>query len=127
MLAEGGIAMKTLGLSFAAVALCLASAMPAQAVTKFDGAWNLQFVTQRGTCDSYNFTVNVNNGIVSHPNLVRFHGRVQNSGSVKASVAVMDKFASGSGKLAASTGRGTWSGYSGQDRCGGYWIAQKAT
>ena len=119
--------MKTLGLSVAAVALCLASAVPAHAVTKFDGAWNLKFITQRGTCDTYNFTVNVNNGIVTHPNLVRFHGVVANSGAVKASVTVMDKFASGTGKLAASTGRGTWSGYSGQDRCGGYWTAEKAS
>jgi hypothetical protein len=51
---------------------------------------------------------------------------VQNSGAVSASVAVMDKTASGSGKLSAATGRGTWSGHSGPDRCGGYWTAQKA-
>ncbi len=120
--------MKTAGLSIAAVALCLASAVPANAaVTKYDGAWNLQFVTQRGSCDTYNFTVNVNNGLVTHPNLVRFHGRVLNSGAVNASVIVMDKSASGSGRLTAAAGRGTWSGYSGQTRCGGYWTAQKAT
>jgi hypothetical protein len=122
----GGIVMKTLGLSIAAAALCLASAAPANAAMRFDGAWNLKFVTQRGSCDSYNFTVNVNHGIVSHPNLVRFHGRVANSGTVSASVGVMDKYASGSGRLAGAAGRGTWSGYSGQDRCGGYWTAQKA-
>src|ERR1700690_2976487 len=104
--------MKTLGLSMAAVALCLASAVPANAAMRFDGSWNLQFVTQRGSCEpTYNFTVNVNNGIVTHPNLVRFSGRVTNSGGVNASVAVMDKFASGSGKLAGMTGRGSWSGY----------------
>ncbi len=118
--------MRTLGLSVAAAALCLASAVPANAAMRFDGSWNLQFVTQRGACDTYNFTVNVNNGVVTHPNLVRFHGRVLKSGAVSASVAVMDKFASGSGKLSAATGRGVWSGYSGQDRCGGYWVAQKA-
>jgi len=120
------IAMKTFGLSIAAVALCLASAVPANAAMRYDGAWNLQFVTQRGSCDTYNFTVNVNNGIVTHPNLVRFYGRVRNSGAVSASVTVMDKYASGSGRLASTTGRGTWSGYSGQTRCGGYWTAQKA-
>ena len=119
--------MRTLGLSIAAAALCLASAAPADAAMRFDGAWNLQFVTQRRSCDTYNFTVNVNNGIVSDPNLVRFNGVVRNSGAVNASVAVMDKFASGSGKLAGATGRGTWSGYSGPDRCGGYWTAQKAS
>src|SRR5437764_5081008 len=103
----GGIAMKTLGLSIAAAALCLASAVPANAAMRFDGAWNLQFVTQRGSCDTYNFTVNVNNGVVTHPNLVRFQGHVLNSGAVNASVKVMDKSASRSGKLAGAAGRGT--------------------
>ena len=97
--------MKTFGLSIAAAALCLASAVPANAAMRFDGAWNLQFVTQRGSCDIYNFTVNVNNGVVTHPNLVRFRGRVANTGAVNASVTVMDKSASGSGKLRAERPR----------------------
>ena len=118
--------MKKLGLTVAAIALCLGTAIPANAATKFDGSWNLQFLTQRGQCDTYNFTVNVNNGVVSHPNLVRFHGVVANSGAVRASVGVMDKFASGTGKLAGASGKGTWSGYAGQSRCAGVWTAQKA-
>ena len=40
----------------------------AQARSAYDGSWGLVFVTQRGACEpSYNFTVNVSDGIVSHP------------------------------------------------------------
>ncbi|WMT76856.1 hypothetical protein [Bradyrhizobium sp. Ash2021] len=45
----------------------------------YDGSWDLVFVTQRKTCDaSYRFTVDVTNGIITHPNLVRFRGYVAN-------------------------------------------------
>jgi hypothetical protein len=48
----------------------------------FDGSWDLVFVTLRGTCDSsFSFTVDVTNGIVTHPNLVRFRGYVAKSGA----------------------------------------------
>ena len=41
----------------------------ANARARFDGTWNLQFVTQRGACNAtYTFDVNIANGIVSHPN-----------------------------------------------------------
>jgi hypothetical protein len=86
----------------------------------------LVFVTQRGACDSsYSFTVDVTDGIVTHPNLVRFRGYVAKSGAVRASVTVQDKYASGAGKLSANTGRGTWNGRSGSARCSGYWTAQR--
>jgi hypothetical protein len=91
----------------------------------YDGSWNLRFVTQRGACDpTYNFSVNVNNGVVTHPNLVRFRGHVARSGAVRASVTVQDKYASGSGRLSGNSGRGTWSGYSGS-ACSGYWTAER--
>ena len=91
----------------------------------YDGAWSLNFVTQRGACTSYNFNVNIANGTVSHPNLVRFRGRVAAGGHVRASVIVQDKFAAGSGLLSGSSGRGTWTGRDSSSRCSGYWTAQK--
>jgi len=98
----------------------------AQARSPYDGSWDLVFVTQRGACDpTYNFTVNITDGVVTHPNLVRFHGRVARSGAVRASVTVQNKFASGSGRLASNSGRGSWSGYSGNARCSGYWTARR--
>jgi hypothetical protein len=98
----------------------------AEARSLYDGSWDLVFATRSGTCDpTYNFTVNINNGVITHPNLVKFKGSVAPSGAVRASVTVQDKYASGSGKLSNTTGRGTWSGYSGTARCSGYWTAQR--
>jgi hypothetical protein len=92
----------------------------------YDGSWSLAFVTQSGACDpTYNFSVNVTNGVITHPNIVRFRGHVARSGAVRASVTVQDKYASGSGRLSGASGRGTWSGHSGGARCSGYWTAQR--
>jgi hypothetical protein len=98
----------------------------AQASSAYDGSWDLRFVTQRGACDpTYNFSVNITDGVVTHPNLVKFSGHVVRSGAVHASVTVPDKYASGSGRLSSNSGRGSWSGYSGGARCSGYWTAQR--
>ena len=114
-------------LIFATIAGCLAVlTCAAEARPLHDGSWGLLFVTQRGACDStYNFSVNINNGIVTHPNLARFRGYVARSGAVRASVTVGDKHASGTGKLSQNVGRGTWHGYSGTARCSGYWTARR--
>lgn len=111
----------------ATIAVCLAALTnTAEARSLYDGSWDLVFVTQRGACDSrYNFSVNINDGIVTHPNLARLRGYVARSGAVRASVTVQDKYASGSGKLSNNNGRGTWRGYSGTSRCSGYWTAQR--
>ena len=101
-------------------------AFTAEARSPYDGSWDLVFATQRGTCDAtYNFSVNINDGIITHPNLVKFKGNVTPSGAVRASVTVQDKFASGTGKLSGNSGRGTWSGYSGTARCSGLWTAKR--
>jgi hypothetical protein len=77
---------------------CLTLATTAEARTSYDGSWNLVFITQRGSCDpTYNFSVNINDGVVTHPNLVKFRGSVGRSGAVRASVTVHDKYASGRG------------------------------
>jgi len=116
--------MKTPSLWMIAAVCFVAPA--AQAHSAYDGSWDLAFVTQRGACDpSYNFTVNITDGIVTHPNLVRFKGYVAKTGSVRASVTVQDKFASGTGRLSGASGRGTWSGHTGSARCSGYWTAQR--
>ena len=104
----------------------LAVSPAAMAASAYDGSWNLTFITQRGACEpSYDFVVNISNGIVSHPNLLKLRGRVARSGSAYASVSVGEKYASGSGKLTRVSGRGIWSGRSGNARCAGYWTAQR--
>jgi hypothetical protein len=109
------------------VGFIAALASTAEGRSLYDGSWDLLFVTQRGNCDStYNFAVNVDNGIITHPNLVKFRGYVARSGAVRASVAVPDKYASGTGKLSQNVGSGTWRGYSGSARCSGYWTARRS-
>jgi len=118
--------MKRLLFSATMAGCLVAFASVTQARSVYDGSWDLVFVTQRGACDpTYNFTVNISNGVVTEPNLVRFRGYVAKSGAVRASVTVQDKYASGSGRLSSNSGRGTWSGYAGNARCSGYWTAQR--
>jgi hypothetical protein len=118
--------MKKLSLCATAIICFVALAHAANARSAYDGTWDLVFVTQRGACDpTYNFTVNISNGVVTHPNLVKFRGYVAKSGAVRASVTVQDKYASGSGRLSSVSGRGTWSGYAGSARCAGYWTARR--
>jgi hypothetical protein len=118
--------MKKLSLCATATICFVALACTAHARSVYDGSWNLVFVTQRGACDpTYNFTVNISNGVVTHPNLVKFRGYVAKSGAVRATVTVQDKYASGSGRLSSVSGRGTWRGYAGNARCSGYWTAQR--
>jgi hypothetical protein len=123
---DGEPSMKTFSLWMIAAACLVTPASLAHARSAYDGSWDLVFVTQKGTCDpSYNFTVNISDGMVTHPNLVKFKGYVAKSGSVHASVTVHDKFASGTGRLFGSSGRGRWSGRAGSARCSGYWTAQR--
>ena len=118
--------MKTSSLWMIAAACVLAPLSATHAHSAYDGSWELVFVTQRGSCDpSYNFSVNISDGTVTHPNLVRFRGYVATSGAVRASVTVHDKFASGTGRLFGTSGRGRWSGRAGSVRCTGYWTAQR--
>ena len=83
-----------------ACASTLLLAADAEARTGYDGIWNLAFITQSGPCDpTYDFPVDITNGVITQPNLVRFRGN--------------------------ASGRGTWSGHAGNARCTGYWTAQR--
>jgi hypothetical protein len=60
--------MMTKFLFSAAIVGCVAFGSVAEAGSNYDGSWDLAFVTQRGACEpAYNFTVNINNGGVTHP------------------------------------------------------------
>jgi hypothetical protein len=114
------------GASILAFVATASTASIAAAGTIYDGQWNLTITTERGTCEaSYHFVVDINNGIVSHPNLVKLHGRVAKGGSVQVSVSAAGKTAAGAGRMSRSSGRGRWTGHSGQDRCSGSWAAQR--
>jgi hypothetical protein len=119
--------MKRLLLAIVLSCACPALVTTADARSSYDGTWNLTFFTQRGACDqTYNFLVNINNGVVTSPAFPKFRGFVASSGAVRASVTVRDKYASGSGRLAGNAGRGSWTGHSGRERCAGSWAAQRS-
>jgi hypothetical protein len=92
------------------ICLVLAGSHPlisrqAFAGTRFDGTWNLVFVTQRGDCDpTYSFTLDVVNGNITHPNILTFRGRVAPSGAVVASVRVRTEVRVGIWKAVRSVG-----------------------
>lgn len=112
--------------SVLALAAVASTASIASASSPYDGRWSLSIVTQKGACDAYNFPVNIENGHVSVPGLVRANGRVTAKGAVRVTVAVQDKSASGSGRLSLGSGSGRWSGKSGEARCSGTWTAQRS-
>jgi hypothetical protein len=101
-------------------------ASPAGARSPYDGQWDITFVTQSGDCNPvYTYSILIENGVISSPAVQSFSGNVTNAGIVHAAVAVQEKRASGSGKLTSVVGRGTWKGYSGDQRCAGAWTAQR--
>ena len=118
--------MKKYLVAILAGLVCVLLAVDAEA-RSFDGQWNITFVTQSGDCNpTYNFSLSIENGVITSPNAETFRGNVTSSGAVRASVAVQEKRASGSGKLTGVVGRGTWSGWSGEHRCAGSWTAQRS-
>ena len=95
--------------------------------SSYDGSWNITFVTQSGNCSpTYSYLVSIENGVITSPNVATFRGTVSGSGAVRASVTVQEKRASGSGNLTGVRGRGTWIGWSGEQRCVGSWTAERA-
>ena len=112
--------------SLLALVAVASTASFANAGTPYDGRWSLSITTTRGSCETYNFPVEITNGQVSFPGLARANGRVTGKGSVRVFVSAMGKSANGSGKLSMSSGSGSWSGSSGEERCSGHWTAQRA-
>ncbi len=112
--------------SVLALAAVASTVSIASASSPYDGRWSLSIVTQHGTCDTYNFPVNISNGAVTFPGLVKASGRVTAKGGVRVFVAAGTKSASGSGKLSLGSGSGRWTGRSGDARCSGSWTAQRA-
>jgi hypothetical protein len=108
--------------------VCVAAvATEAPARTPYDGAWSVLIVTSRGECDrAYRYGISIVDGrIVYDGGMVNMSGRVSGNGSVYVTVSAGGARANGSGRLSRSAGRGSWSGYSGQNRCSGYWQAER--
>jgi hypothetical protein len=111
------------------IAFFCVAAMPdmASAQRVFDGQWSVLIVTQRGNCDrAYRYGVSIRSGHVSYEGgMVNFTGRVAANGAVRVRVTSGNAFANGTGRLNRNAGQGNWSGQSGNDRCSGYWTAER--
>ena len=108
-----------------AAAVAVSDFGTAAAGNTYDGSWSITTSTDRGSCGTNYFQVQIYNGKITHANLVKLRGRVSSGGGAYVSVVVGDRTARGSGRLSGSSGRGRWSGRSGSERCSGSWTAQR--
>lgn len=117
------------GVAAAVVAAAAMSAsVPSALAASFDGNWSVLIVTQRGPCDSaYRYGLSIQNGVVFYQGSapVNVSGRVSGNGSVSVRVWAGSQSASGSGRLARGSGRGTWRGVGSAGTCSGYWTAEQ--
>jgi hypothetical protein len=99
---------------------------PAQALPSYDGIWSVVIITRAGICDpSYRYPIRISNGHVINAGKSQVHisGRVGKNGAVVVNVSSEGKSAIGTGRLAANTGGGSWSG--GNGACAGVWQAER--
>jgi len=115
---------------FVISALGLAAALPAprpaEAVPSFDGVWSVVILTRAGICEpAYRYPIRITNGHVINAGKSSAHitGRVGKNGAVVVNVSQGDKTAIGTGRLAANSGGGSWSG--GNGVCSGVWQAER--
>lgn len=92
----------------------------------YDGTWNVVFATTRGTCSSgYSVPFTVVGARVTSAGGGRVSGSVNRGGGVAVKVSVGASRASGGGRLAGTSGAGSWSGIIQGDRCSGTWQASR--
>jgi hypothetical protein len=95
----------------------------APAAASFDGTWTVSIITTKGVCEAgMALPIQISAGrVASGHSEVSVTGRVAESGGITVSVIQGIKRAFGLGKLAGSSGSGTWRG----GPCSGTWTAQR--
>lgn len=114
---------------FAALAVTAvpSTADAARASGAYNGTWNVVFATTRGNCSSgYSVPFQVMGSRVSSAGGGRVSGSVSRGGLVAVNVSVGASKASGGGRLARTSGTGSWSGIITGDRCSGTWQATRS-
>jgi hypothetical protein len=109
-----------------ATAATLPALRSAEAVPGYDGIWSVVIITKEGICDpSYRYPIRISNGHVGNAGTatVSITGKVGKNGAVTVNVSTGDKTATGTGRLAATSGGGSWSG--GNGACSGVWQAER--
>jgi hypothetical protein len=116
----------------AAAALAATAALPGAADARmvrggsYDGVWNVTFATTRGTCSSgYSVPFTVTGSRVNSAGGGRVSGSVNRAGAVAVQVSVGASHAAGGGRLAGTSGAGSWRGIIQGDNCSGTWQATR--
>jgi hypothetical protein len=114
-----------------AAAAMAAAALPgtaeARAGGSYDGTWNVVFATTRGTCSSgYSVPFAVTGTRVMSAGGGRVSGSVNRLGGVAVQVSVGSSHATGGGRLAGTSGGGSWRGVIQGDNCSGTWQATRS-
>jgi hypothetical protein len=95
-------------------------------VTGYDGYWNVQIITDAGACDrAYSFPVRIAGGRVLSGGGARVSGSVGRGGGVVVRVSSGGSYATGSGRLGAGFGSGSWRGQGSAGFCSGRWQATR--
>jgi hypothetical protein len=119
--------MQTTLLATGTAAVALLANAPALAQQQFDGRWSVEIVTESGTCDrAYRYAIVVENGRVRYGGQEAFQisGSIAPNGNVQGSIARGQDRAEVRGRVAGTTGAGTWR-TSGGRICAGRWSAEK--
>jgi len=100
----------------------------AYAETSFDGSWSVQITMDRGNCEPINrLTVDIRDRAMQYAgeSAVSIQGPVVNDGQVRVRLVRGDHKVTGSGRLSASSGAGTWHGTGLASSCAGRWSAER--
>ena len=90
----------------------------------FDGSWRVSINSRTSACQSGTLPIQVRDGkLISGNPGVNISGQVADSGALRVVVGDGVRKASGTGKLSATGGSGTWSG--GAGLCSGTWVAER--
>jgi hypothetical protein len=109
-----------------ALGVVAGTAATAAARTAYDGMWSVVVAAESGTCSgSYRYPVAIVNGNVRHAEqgeqMFDVRGRVGADGRVNVEVSSGDLRAYGVGRLAGTSGGGTWR----SSGCAGSWRAAR--
>ncbi len=114
---------------FAATAIFLFHpSKSANAQANLDGSWSVLIITESGECDrAYRYAIRIKGGQIIYEGEtgITLTGRVDGNGQLTATVQRGEQRATGSGRLAGSSGTGTWKGQSNTGACGGRWEAER--
>jgi hypothetical protein len=117
------LARRALGACIVASALVAAAASNA-GTPRYDGLWSVSIITEKGDCDrGYRYPIRIAHGMLANGGSDPFaiSGRVTPSGAITVTVSHGEQSATGSGRLAGSSGAGSWHG----GACSGTWTAER--